>query len=85
MQKVKQGAVAGEAIAPNLTPVGRPRQCVTQPQPQSSSKTKGEDRGQVKPLNNQVHMKMSSKARMTAPQLSLSRKELGTRRQRGGQ
>lgn len=42
MQEVKEGAVAGEAIAPNLTPVGRPRQCVTQPQPQSSSKTKGE-------------------------------------------
>lgn len=84
MQEVKQGAVAGEAIAPNLAPVGRPRQCVTQPQPQSSSKTKGEDQDQLKPLNNQVHVKMYSKARMTAAQLSLSRKELGTRRGRGG-
>lgn len=58
MQEVKQGAVAVEAIAPNLAPVGSP-DGVTQPQPQSSSKTKGEDQDQLKPSNNQVHVKMS--------------------------
>lgn len=33
------------------------------------------------PLSNGVRVKMSSKARMTAPQLRLSREELGMRRQ----
>lgn len=41
-REVKQGAVAGEAIAPNLAPVAR--QCVTQPQPPVKFKGKEKTR-----------------------------------------